>query len=1162
MNRKPFVHLHVHTTYSLLDGISRREDLIAKAKEFGQPALAITEHGNLFNAISFYKSATDAGIVPIIGMEAYVAPDTRFGREYAKKGEAEEDAKNGDLSMSAYHLTILSKNRQGYENLKKLSTLAYREGFYRKPRIDDELLAANKEGLIILSGCLASKVSRFIVAGNKEKALEQVDKMRGIFGEDFFLEVMNHSIPEEVVVREALLDFGKTHGIPVVMTGDSHYTEHGDTDAHEAALAMGTGKTLSDPNRWRFQGEGYWFKSTEEMYESAASGDIPEHALTAAYDISKRIDDYGFKLVSKTKQSIIPLFRNEQGDPYENEDCHQLLAMKAYQGLVERGLGDSKVHQDRLAEELDMIKRKDFSSYFLIISDIIENAMRKKGILPPIGRGSSMGSLVCYCLYIIGLDPIKMKIPFSRFINEGRKDLPDIDTDISKERRKEVVQYIIDKYGKDRVAQIVTFQTLAVKGAADNVGRVLGVPSSVRRALGKVLGDLTKEDTLEATLEANKAARETMQQTPGWIEICAKLEGNNKNLGEHAAGIVISNDPIENHVPLIRDTKEGHLVTQYDMKDLGELGLLKLDMLGLKTLDLIQQSIELIEKRRGIKIDFQSVPLDDKATYATVASAKFVSVFQLDGGGIRSVAKQLHPDRFEHLVALNALYRPGPMLPGSGDHGKSMLENYIERRHGREQVTIWHKDLAQVFDDTFGIALFQEQIMELSKILGKFNDEEADGYRAAIGKKDKVKFEAVQKKLVERGIANGYSKEFMEETARRLAGSARYNWNRGHSAGYSYITYVTAYLETHFPTEYFTTLLNVNLDDTDNLKTLLSAVLQKGVKLRTPHINNSHSFFHTDGKDIYMGLYSIRGLGEAAVPPILEERTQNGPFKDYLDFCIRVSKFSKITKLTKENLVKAGAFDWDMSMLKKDMIQNTELIQDIIKKFKDKLNSAEELRKIIESKLVHSQKDYTDVERLEYEKGVLNFYISSHPVMQFQPLFGLFDNINFITPSQINEQQAGTKAIVVGLVENRTMKTTRNGDPYVMLRVCDQVSTSIMNVWNPLCHKANNVLVDNQLAMLSGTIREDKFRPGDMQLSVQSVAPLGSHSGIPISGFYAPDMVTVNRILTCLGATASAVSDAILHAGHVVILKNTAYICPQHYEMLSGCKRVSYQLVL
>ncbi len=1157
-----FVQLHVHTTYSVLDGISRREDIIARAKAFNMPAVAITEHGNIHNAISWYKACKDANIKPIIGMEAYVAPDNRFGRVYAKKGEAEEDAKNGDLSMSAYHLTILSKNRQGYENLKKISSLAYREGFYRKPRIDDELLAANKEGLIVLSGCLASKISRFIIAGNTAKALEEVDKMRGVFGDDFFLEVMNHSIPEESVVLEALKGFSKERGIGLVFTGDSHYTDHGDEFAHEIALAIGTGKNINSPDRWSFNGEGYWFKSPLEMRNGAESVGIPEEACSNTVDIASRVDDYDFKLVSKTKKSIIPLFRIDE-HVLTDEQCALMLDMKAYEGLASRKLPLTAEYQDRMKEELELIKSKNFSSYFLIIADIVD-FMRKKGMIVPMGRGSAGASLLCYCLYITGLDPIRLGLSFSRFMNKGRKDLPDIDTDISQERRGEVIEYLVNKYGKDRVAQIVTFQTMASKGAADNVGRALGIPSSVRNAIGKLIGDVDADTTLKDILEDDPRVKAKMSEHKDWIDVSMKLEGNVRNLGAHAAGIVISNEPLLDYVPLIRDSKEGFLVTQYDMGDLAELGLLKLDMLGLKTMDLIHKTITLVKERRNITLDFHDFPIwpgQDPATYATIAAGRFVSVFQYDSSGIRGAARALAPDKFDHLMALNALYRPGPMLPKSGSNGKSMMVNYFDRRHGREAVEVWHPLLEETFRESFGIPMYQEQIMALSKIVGKFTDEEADEYRVAIGKKDAVKFKAVQDKLIERGVLNGFSQEFMLETTRKLAGSARYNWNKSHAALYSYISFVTAHLETHYPMEYYTTLLNVNLDDNDKLKVLLASIIQKGIKLLPPHINHSGPMFQTDGQSIYMGLFSVRQLGDTALDLIINDRTSSGPYKDYLDFHMRISKHGRVNKLVKENLVKAGAFNWDKQYDMRTKIDNCELIQKIIKKFEDKM-PPDAIRLEVESKIAPALHDYTEQEKLDLERAVLNFYISSHPVLQYQALFNLFQNINFITPSQMNEQQVGSHAIVLGLIESKIMKTAANGNPYLQLKYGDQMGSFTQMVWSPLAAQIYPNLIDGQLAIMSGVIKEDKFRAGDNQLNVSSILPINAVSGVPINAFYGEDMPTVNRILTMLNATASSISDKMLNRGHAVLLKENAYIKPEQVQELNRCGRAHFMLSL
>lgn len=1525
-----YAHLHVHSSYSLLDGISQRSDLIRKAKEFGQPGLAMTEHGNIFAAISFYKDCMAAGVIPIIGMEAYIAPDTRFGRSYAKKGEAEDDAKNGDLSMSAYHLTILSKNRDGYENLKTLSTLAYREGFYRKPRIDDEILEKYKDGLIVLSGCLASKTSRLIVAGQTDKAIAEVDKMRSLFGDDFFLEVMDHNIEEERVVRDALIDFGKKHGIGMVMTGDSHYTEHGDSFAHEVALAIGTNKTVIDPDHWKFQGEGYWFKSSEEMAARAEEASIPAEALTNAWNIAKRVQDYGFSLASKTKKPSIPLFRDASGNAYTNDDCHLLLHMKAMNGLVERGVSGISEYDKRLEEELETIKSKDFSSYFLIIADIVD-FMRSRGILAPIGRGSSVGSLVCYSLFITGLDPVKYSVPFSRFINPGRKDLPDIDTDISQERRKEVIDYIVSKYGADRVAQIVTFQTMGAKAAVDNVGRALGVPSAIRRQVGKIIGDITKDDKLDELVEANPKLDEMLKQVPNWYDVARKLEGLNKNLGAHAAGIVIANKPLIEHTPLSRDSADGHLTTQFDMKDLSELGLLKLDMLGLKTLDLIQHTLEMVEAHHGIKLDFQNIATDDPDTYKLIAGGRYVSVFQYDSHGIRAAAKQLQPATFDHLVALNALYRPGPMLKDPNT-GKSIMDQYIDRRHGREPIETWHPELDSLFAPTLGLCLFQEGVMSMTKIIAGFNDLEADEYRAAIGKKDAVKFEAAQNKFIQRGIEFGRPPTLMKSLADKLEGFARYGWNIGHclrrgtkvltcdrgyvdiqdirqgeqvwsvghktghlfrntvknvinngvrslrritaghtsidctdahrfltsekgyvhaaelvggdclkileqgaataylnidmafgansdqvpqgvpsddverynmmdielasaatkgaraaisgqnsgsegsrslssandvdtwfskelintlwidkdapgseslgycelatksgidnllyhdayfrsdsidfvanetpllhfprktsltslelksledsvttkarsvpalnkraseliragrisadmatdlfgpsayldvdtaantahmfsaaiddmgiaipsnnvgrgceddaamhtnivssihgtiihdrnvtsnvaleesdevwdlemeldanfiandivvhnSLAYSYISYVTAYLEAHYPHEYYTNLLNVNLDKADELKVLLSSILRAGAKISTPDINKSGARFHTDGKSIYMGLLSVRNLGENALEVILKDREENGQYHGYIDFNMRMAGLTKVNKLVKENLVKAGAFNWDTSLTSKDMIENTELVGKIIKKFHGKL-SIQDIAKAVAEKLVITNTEYSHQVKLSNERAVLNFYISSHPVTEYMPLLTLLPHINFITPSQLQSQDIGTHAVMLGMVDQRDVRMTKTNKPYIKLVCSDQFEAQYFNIWEPLATKYANQVIVNQAILMKGAIRDDKLRPGENQMLIDGVLPITTVAGgIPVKEMLVADEAIGREIASILGVGVAAVSSIILKAGHRVVLDATAYLRPEHYAQLRQFKgRVHYEV--
>jgi DNA-directed DNA polymerase III PolC len=1345
--KRKFAHLHVHTSYSLLDGISLRKDLIVKAKEHGQTSLAITDHGSIFNAVSYYRAAKEAGIKPIIGEEFYVAPDSRLNRTYSTKAQAAKEAEEtGDLSMSAYHLTILAKNNQGYENIKLLSTIAYREGFYRKPRIDLELLEAHKGGLIVLSGCLASMTSRYIIAGQLDKAEELIDRQRVMFGEDFFLEVMHHDIADQGIVNEALIDFGNKRGIPLVMTNDSHFTNKEDGLAHEVALAIGTNKRLADENRFKFNGEGYWFKSGDEMQHAADMAGIPASALDNTLLVANSVEDYDFKL----GKSIIPHFKDANNKVLTADECNVLVEEKAFSGLRERGLADKAEYVERLKMELDMIKRKEFSSYFLIISDIID-FMRNSGQLAPIGRGSSVSSLACYCLFITGLDPIWLDIPFSRFINEGRKDLPDIDTDISKERRHEVLKYIVDKYGADKVAHIVTFQSMGPKASCDNVGRVLDVPVAVRRQLGQMFGEDTGDDTLEEILAQNPAARKIIDSVPGWKDISIRLEGNNRNLSEHAAGIVISNDPIVDHSPLVRDSKDGFLITQYDMGDLSQLGMLKLDMLGLRAMDTIKNTIDLVKSTTGDVLDFQKFDLTDKATYDTITEGKFASVFQYDSQGLRQTAKQLRPDTFEHLIALNALYRPGPMLPGSGFGGKSILENYIARRHGHEPLESWHPSLDAVFKRTYSLCIFQESVMVMSKIIAGFTDTEADEYRSAIGKKDKVKFDAANAKFLTRGVANGHTSEFMKDIIKKLEGFARYGWNIGHclqedtkvltcdrgwvdikdievgeylwsfrhgsgnlfrnkvvnvidngiksvrritagdrsidttdshlfvsseqkykradkfvvgdslkmldervaraelninmtlptysnkiplrvtlgtytvdtigahhigggiehdtavgadvrcvhgkliddwnidsnvpidqparvydltmeedpnfiangfvvhnSASYSYLSYVTAYLETHYPVQYFTSLLNVNLDKSDKLKILLAAILQKCVKVLPPDINKSHKYFVAGPSEIYMGISSIRNVGDAATKPIIAERDK-GPYLDLVDFCIRHAKSSNVTKLVKENLIKASAFDFDKSMTNKDKVDNIELIQSIVKKFVGKVDPSV-IREQIELKLKKTGAEYTKQEVLAHERTVLNFYISSHPITEIQKLFSLFSTMNLITPSQIEIETIGNSVMVIGVVDSKEVKTTVNGDPYINMTLSDQIGSANIKIWQPLATTYANKIANNQVVLLGGTVKDDKRSPGQTQLYVRSVLPIMSNDGLPIKGFYAKNNYDIVGVVDVLGAKVKSINGPVLNIGYIVMFDGATSVRLSNIDKLTSMSGIQYVL--
>jgi len=1207
-----FVHLHVHTSYSLLDGISHRDHLIKNAKEWGMPALAITEHGSIYNAVSFYRKCVDAGIQPIIGMEAYMAPDSRKNTDYKSDNE---DTK--DFSKAVYHLTLLSKNAIGYKNLKTLSTLAFREGFYRKPRIDMEILSQYSEGLIVLSGCLGSISSQFIVSGQKDKAIEFLDKLRFIFGEDFYLEIMKHGIPEEKLVSDALIDIGKTHGIPLVMTNDSHFTEQGHSYAHEVALAFGTGKHIHDPNRFKFEGDGYWFKKPEEVWATAVEAGFPQEAFTNTILIQRKIEDYAFKLVGKDKKTgqynapMVPIFRDRFGRAWSAEECHPKLQMTAWEGLsrlgqqrAEAGLPDISQdprYTDRLQFELETMQKKNFSSYFLIIADIIRFMYEELKIPKPVGRGSSVGSLVCYCLGITSMDPIVFNTPFYRFINEGRKDLPDIDTDISQRHRGEVIAYIVKTYGADRVAQICTFQTLGAKQAVKDVARGLNVPSVIANQVATEMGELDKDDKLSEVLADNAKVREIMEQVPQWIEVAKILEGNARNTGEHAAGIVISNDPIEQYVPLQRPNKHGFNVTQFDMNDIAAVGLLKLDMLGLKNLDVIDDTIRGVQEMLSVQgmtatmprpgvvsvngniiIDFYNVPLDDAPTYTMLQDAKFVSVFQYDSFGFRAMIKEMRPQVFDHLMALNALYRPGPMKeaeitdPVTGEKKKeaSIAQRFINRRHGREAVEVWHPELAQIFSDTYGMPLYQEQISEMAKIIAGFDDTGADEYRAAIGKKDKEKFEAAQNKFKQwAGERKQRDPVFVDGLLKKLEGFARYGWNRGHSAGYSYISYVTAYLECHYPIQYYTALLNANLDKAPKLAKFLTLVMQKGVVIKPPDVNSSGPFFTFKGETIYMGLRAVKMLGETALGQILDAR-KDGPFDSFVDFMMRMKGRSNVNKTVKENLVKAGAFAWDTTLTAKDMYNSIVPIQDRLGR-----KPAKGFRDHTQLDLIQVMKitgeEFSETERQEMERTVLNFYISGHPAQTYHrliPYLATDSDALYCTPSELNTEiepdeetdRQGTPLIgrrisLIGVVGEKEYKITKNGKPYINMTISDQFDKRKVMIWSPLATQVWPTLYDNCPVMVTGVLKEDNFRPGEVQLQVHSCLLLSN--GFPLRGVVVDSMPKVDKAAQILGA--EPVSTTIIRTpnGNMAVpFKYEARLSPGHFDSLKDLSGVTFVL--
>ena len=1085
----PFVHLRVHTHLSLLRAICKTEDIISKAKEYGMGVASKTEYGNMFGVPTFIKDCVDAEVKPIIGVEF----DTIFG-----------DHRNP--------ITYIALNHAGYKSLVKMTTTAWCK---RKQKGDP---------FILIEDIVGDGVVALINLGNTPPQIAEYKLSHLMNVVETQLEVSYHGVETEKTAIGLAQELSKKYVLPIVATNDVHYTNKHDFGVFEVAMKIGRRDNI-------FLNSEYYFKSTEEM----ASTGLYLEWLENSVKIADRVEDY--KIINK--DFIVPTFKNKHGE-WTIEQAHPKLEMDAWSGLAAKGLLNNKTYVDRLQYELGVMKEKKFSSYFLIISDIIDYIKRSKK-LPPIGRGSSVGSLVCYCLDITAKDPIEWGVPFERFINYGRVDLPDIDTDITQEGRSDVLRYIADTHGHDRVAQIATFQTMALKASIDNVGRVLGVPHVQNIDIrNKIPDEITTMEEVPGNI------KHSMSNVPGWVDYAMALNGIAKNSGYHAAGVVIANRPLTDLVPLMPEDEGLHGI-QYDMKDIEILGLLKLDMLGLKTLDIIDNSLKRIKNKYNVNIDIYNLTSNDETSYKLISSGNYVSLFQLDSPGYRKLCRQLQPQNFDHVMALNALYRPGPLEGG-------MTDEYVERRHGKQDLIGWHPWLDGVLARTYQVPVFQEQVMDTAKIIAGFDDVEADKYRKAIGKKDKEKFDAAQKKFKERALKregltpptnfHGSLENWIDDLLKRLAGYARYGWNLGHSLGYGWITYITAYLESHYPNEYYASLLDSTTNPTRKTS-LIRGILHKKVRIVPPHINNSGSNFEAaDDGAIYMGLSAVRTCGKAA-DEILENRAKCGRFNSFIDFCQRLPS---INKTIKTNLVKAGAFSWDKMLTDRNKIDNIEILHKTIKK----KNKTFDGSKIPSVQLLFGcfvdGIEFTDIQKQNNEREVLNSFITGHPAAIYQRLYPHFEkgNTRVICPSALQECEEGESVLLIGMVDSIRKKATVNGrnpgTPYLSISVSDNESAIITNIWSPLCNELESILTENQIAMIEGTTRRDKFKENFMSINISAAVML--INGVPIQGVFSSIEEDPTKLVTAIGGVVeniTTMSDkkyASVRGGVVAVMPN------------------------
>lgn len=1053
-----FVHLHTHSHYSLLDGLAKIDELITRTKELGMKAIALTDHGNLYGAVEFYKKAVKAEIKPILGVEAYVALHSRFDKQ-------------PKIDDKYFHLILLCENETGWKNLIKLITKAHLEGFYYKPRVDKELLAEHREGLIALSACLSGEVSRNLLNGKFAEAEQAALKYREIFGENnFFLEISHHpNIPEVMKVKKEMALLSKKTGIPLVATQDIHYLKPEDAEYQDILVAVQTGNKLNDDDRLTLKADDFSLTSPEKMEEFFS--DFPE-AVENAAKIAERCS-----VNLRLNQTLLPEFPLP-----ENEES----AIGYLKKIVEEKLpgrfpvADAKI-TERLDYEMAVIEKTGFADYFLIVQDFI-NWAKNHGIVVGPGRGSAAGSLVSYVLGITDIDPLKYDLLFERFLNPERISMPDIDIDFTDTRRNEVFAYLKQKYGDDKVAQIITFGTMAARAAVRDAGRALGIPYGFCDRLAKLI---PFQQNLKEAIEKVPELNDLYKNNPDAkkiLDAASHLEGVVRHASVHACGVVISKEPLSEIVPLQRSPQdENSIITQFEMHSIEDLGLLKMDLLGLKNLTVIEETGRLIKEFHDEELTISKMPLNDKKTFKLLQEGDTTGVFQLESSGMRRSLKELKPTEFEDIIAMVALYRPGPM---------ELIPSFINRKHGREKIKYLHQKLEPVLKNTYGIGIYQEQMMKIARDLAGFSLAEADILRKAIGKKIKVLLDAQKEKLVEGMLKNGIDEKTAGKIWELFPPFARYGFNRSHAACYALIGYRTAYLKAHYPIEFMTSLLNADSGDIERIAFLITEAKKTGIEVLPPDINSSFVNFIPEGKSIRFGLLAIKNVGANIVDAVIQERQRLGPFKNFTDFLSRV-QHKDLNKKSLESLTKAGVFD-SLGAERGNLLANIEEILAFSQSVKKTQSSQINLfgtNHYASSNLNFLKKEnngspLSAKEKLTWEKELIGLYLSGHPLDQHKET--LKKNKIKTIQELLAEHNGGTNGNgngrmtrIAGIVSNIKQIVSKGGQPILFVRIEDFNASMEIVVFsdtlskNPAVWRENNVLMAE--GRLSWRNNEPKF---------------------------------------------------------------------------------------
>lgn len=1054
-----FTHLHVHTEYSLLDGSNKINEYVSRVKELGMKSAAITDHGVMFGCIDFYKAAKAAGIKPILGCEVYVAPGSRFDKEKGK----EEDR--------YYHLVLLAETQEGYQNLIKIVSYGFVDGFYYKPRVDMELLEQYHEGIIALSACLAGEVARNLARGFYEEGKEAALRYEKIFGKgNFFLELQDHGIPEQRQVNHELIRMSRETGIELVATNDVHYTYSSDAEAHDILLCVQTGKSLKDENRMRYEGGQYYVKSEEEMRRLFPYA--PE-AIENTGKIAERCNveiEFG---VTKLPKFDVP-------DGYT---AWEYLNKLCFEGLDKRYTDNKEELKKRLNYELGVIKDMGYVDYFLIVWDFIRYA-REQGIMVGPGRGSAAGSLVSYTLGITKLDPIKYDLLFERFLNPERVSMPDIDVDFCFERRQEVIDYVVEKYGKDQVVQIVTFGTMAARGVIKDVGRVMDVPYVQCDTIAKMIPqelNITIDKAMKANPELKKIY-ETDETVRKLIDMSRRLEGLPRHTSMHAAGVVISQKPVMEYVPLSRGS-DGSLVTQFTMTTLEELGLLKMDFLGLRTLTVIQNAEKLVRRDKGIELDMDKIDYEDKKVYGMLGAGKTEGVFQLESTGMKNFMKELKPGNLEDIIAGLSLYRPGPM---------DFIPQYIKGKNNPDEIHYDCPELEPILKATYGCIVYQEQVMQIVRSLGGYTLGRSDLVRRAMSKKKASVMEKERQNFVygneEEGVPGCIHRGISEKTANKIYDDmidfAKYAFNKSHAAAYAVVSYQTAFLKYYYPVEYMAALMTSVIHNPSKVAEYILSSRKMQIEILPPDINFGESEFSADHGAIRYGLSAIKSLGAPMIRAIVEERNENGKYQSLRDFIERMSG-RELNKRAIENLIKAGALDQVAGNRRQKLMVYAEIVDAVNQEKKNAMTGQMSLFDLISDEEKEAYEiqmpkveEYSKEELLSFEKEVLGVYISGHPLEEYEERWRkniTARTVDFQIDEELGTSKAGDGEIAVigGIITNKTVKYTRNNKVMAFLTIEDLVGTVEVVVFPNDYEKNVQKMEEDSKVFIRGKVQGD-----------------------------------------------------------------------------------------